>query len=437
MTDLQTLSEAKPSRQRDRALTFAILGCGARGQTFARWIAEHPAEGQVVAIAEPLEDRQTLVGDLCGVPVAKRFRSWTEVLDQPRMADVVINALMDQLHVASAVQALNLGYHMLLEKPMAVTLEDCIAIDRAQRANDRMVSVCHSLRYQATYREVKRLLDAGEIGTVVSVDQLEGVEPVHQAHSFVRGNWANESRSTFMLMAKSCHDIDVLLYLVGRDCLRVSSFGGLKHFTRASKPAGAPSRCSDGCPHEADCPYSALKSYAKGEGWGRYIGLDRLTQAERDEFVRTSPYGRCVYDTDNDVVDHQVVNFEFAGGATGTFTMTAFAPAGRKLRVHGTHGYIVADIEERKIELHRFWGPDARIQNIEVPAEEGGHGGGDSNVIASLVRAIREEDSSAVLTDTRESLRTHAIVFAAETARREHRVVEMADFSREMVNSEL
>jgi len=425
---LQTLTEAKRSQQRERALTFAILGCGARGQTFARWIAEHPAQGQVVAIAEPLEDRQTLIGDLCQVPISKRFPCWKELLAQPRMADVVVNTLMDQLHASSAVAALDLGYHMLLEKPMAVTLEDCIAIDRARRANDRTVSVCHSLRYQATYREVKRLLDAGEIGTVVSIDQLEGVDPVHQSHSFVRGNWAKESRATFMLMAKSCHDIDVLLYLVGRDCLRVSSFGGLTHFTRAAKPAGAPSRCSDGCPHEPDCPYSSLKSYAKGEGWGRYIGLDRLTQAERDEFVRTSPYGRCVYDTDNDVVDHQVVNFEFDGGATGTFTMTAFAPAGRQLRIHGTHGYISAHIDQRKIELHRFWGPDAGSRSIEVPEEQGGHGGGDDNVISSLIRAIREEDSTAILTNTTESLRTHIIVFAAETARREHRVVEIGEF---------
>jgi predicted dehydrogenase len=250
----QSQAETQTAEHPDRALTFAILGCGARGQTFARWIAEHPADGRVVAIAEPREDRQTLVGDLCQVPGAQRFSSWEEVLARPRMADVIVNTLMDQLHAPSAVKALELGYHMLLEKPMAVTLEDCISIDRAQRANDRMVSVCHSLRYQGTYREVKRLLDAGEIGTIVSIDQLEGVDPVHQSHSFVRGNWGNESRATFMLMAKSCHDVDVLLYLVGRDCLRVSSFGGLTHFVRAAKPPGAPARCSDGCPHETDCP---------------------------------------------------------------------------------------------------------------------------------------------------------------------------------------
>jgi predicted dehydrogenase len=336
-----------------------------------------------------------------------------------------MNTLMDQQHAAAGIAALDLGYHMLLEKPMAVTRADCAAIDAARRRNARIVSVCHSLRYHSTYREIKRLLDGGTLGQIVSIDQVEGVEPVHQSHSFVRGNWGNEARSTFMLLAKSCHDIDILMYLAGRECLRVSSFGGLMHFNRANQPAGAPDRCSDGCPHEPNCPYSALKVYGQGKSWGRYIGLDRLTQAKRDEFVRTSPYGLCVYATDNDVVDQQVVNFEFEGGATGTFTMTAFAPAGRHLRIHCTHGYIAADVDRRTIEVHRFWGPNAGREMIQLPSETGSHGGADDQIISTLVAAVRADDQSVILTGTDESLRTHSVAFAAETARREGRVVSV------------
>ena len=409
-------------------LSFAILGCGARGRCFSEWIAGHPEAARVVAVADPHRQRRDAIGDLHGVPSEMRFTSWTEVLARPKLADAVINTLMDRLHAPSSLQALGLGYHMLLEKPMAVTLEDCAAIDAARRRNGSIVTICHSLRYHPTYRHVKQLLDEGVIGRIASIDQLEGVDPVHQAHSFVRGNWGNESRSAFMLLTKSCHDIDILMYLVGRDCVRVSSFGGLAHFTRENRPAGAPDRCSDGCPHEADCPYSAMKVYGPGTGcWARYIGLDRLSQAERDEFLRFSPYGRCVYAADNDVVDHQVVNFEFEGGATGTFTMTAFAPSGRRLRIHGTHGYLSVDVDHHQIELHRFWGSSAGRQCIEVPAEAGSHGGGDDIVMECLIRAIRENDPSLVLTDTEESLRTHAVAFAAETARRERRVVEVAE----------
>jgi predicted dehydrogenase len=411
-------------------ITFAILGCGARGQGFSKWISEHPTEAKVVAVAEPLADRRNLVGDLHGIPESMRFESWEQLLVKPKLADAILLTLMDAQHIGAAVPALDLGYHMMLEKPMAISLDDCIAINDARERNQSVVSVCHSLRYQVTYRRVKSLIESNAIGKVISIDQLEGVEPVHQAHSFVRGNWGNESRSTFMLLAKSCHDIDILMHLVGKQCSRVSSFGRLSHFTRSQRPAGAPARCSDGCPHEEDCPYSAMKVYGQGKSWGGYIGLNRLTQAERDEFVRTSTYGRCVYDTDNDAVDHQVVSFEFEDGATGTFTMTAFAPAGRKLRVHGTHGCIIADVDNRKIELHRFWGPNAGIENIELAAQEGGHGGGDSNVMSSLIQAIRDNDPSLVLTGTDESLKTHAVAFAAELSRRERRTVELEELMK-------
>jgi predicted dehydrogenase len=420
----------KPLTRPSAPVTFAILGCGARGQSFSKWIESHPKEAKVLAVAEPLEDRRNLVGDLHGVPESMRFAAWEDLLAQPKLADAVILTLMDAQHVGAAVPALNVGYQMMLEKPMAISLDDCIAINDAAERNRSVVSVCHSLRYQITYRRVKEMIDSGTIGKVISIDQLEGVEPVHQAHSFVRGNWGNESRSTFMLLAKSCHDIDILMYLVGKECSRVSSFGRLSHFTRSQRPEGATARCSDGCPHEENCPYSALKVYGQGKSWGGYIGLNRLTQLQRDDFVKTSPYGRCVYDTDNDAVDHQVVSFEFDDGATGTFTMTAFAPAGRRLRVHGTHGYIEADVDNRKIELHRFWGPNSGCESIELAAQEGGHGGGDSNVMSSLVQAIRDHDPSAVLTGTKESLKTHAVAFAAELSRRERRTVELAELMK-------
>jgi predicted dehydrogenase len=414
----------------NKPVSFAILGCGARGQAAARWIAAHPPEATLVAVADPLPDRLSLIANNHNVPTENRFDDWKKLLARPRLADAVVLTLMDADHAAAAVPALDLGYDMLLEKPMAVTLEDCIAINDARIRNNSIVSVCHSLRYQITYRRVKAMIEANAIGKVMSIDQLEGVDPVHQAHSFVRGNWGNESRSTFMLLAKSCHDIDILIHLVGSNCTRVSSFGTLSHFTRSQRPAGAPPRCSDGCPHEENCPYSALKIYGQAQGWGKYIGLDRLTQAQRDEFVQTSPYGRCVYDTDNDAVDHQVVNFEFETGATGTFTMTAFAPAGRKLRVHGTHGFIQADIDNRKLEIHRFWGPNAGKETVELPAEDGGHGGGDANMLSNLVQAIRDKNPSVVLTGTEESLRTHAVAFAAEQSRRQRRTVELDELMK-------
>ncbi len=407
-----------------RPVTFALFGCGSRGRGVSDWIHRHPQSATLVALADPNADRRDLIGDRHGIPAELRFPSWEQLVARPKLADAVLNCTMDRMHAPTALAALNRGYHLMQEKPMAVTLADCVAIDDARRRNDRIATVCHSLRYQAVYREVKRLITSGAIGDVVSIDQLEAVDPVHQAHSFVRGNWGVEARSTFMLMGKSCHDVDILCYLVGSDCTKVSSFGRLSHFTKANQPAGAPHRCTDGCSVEANCPYSSLKMYVDGS-WGGFIGLNQKTHEQRVEFVKTTNFGVCVFDCDNDAVDHQVVNFEFASGATGTFTMTAFAKGGRQLRVHGTRGEIHTHIDDRRIRLRTFWEP-VKEEIIEVPEETGGHGGGDDRVMDTFIAAIQTNDPSKILTGTEESLKTHAATFAAELSRREGRTVDMA-----------
>ena len=406
-------------------VTFAFLACGARGQEAAEWIFQHRDRAKLLAVADPNVDRRDAVGDRHGIPADLRFDSWQAILDRPKLADAVHNATQDVMHSPSALKALELGYHMLLEKPMATTLAECIAIDAARRKYDRIVSVCHSLRYHAVYRQVKKMIADGDIGEVISIDQLEAVGPVHQSHSYVRGSWANESRSSFMLLTKSCHDMDIIIYLMGKDCSRVTSFGRLTHFTKANQPAGAPHRCTDGCPVESTCPYYSVRTYVDGV-WGQGIGLLKKSREERLEFVRTSKYGLCVYDTDNDVVDHQVVNFEFEGGATGTFTMTAFALGGRQLRVHGTHGELIADIDKREIHTRKFWVPN-QDQITILPEETGTHGGGDPHVLSALVDAIQHNDPSRVISGTETSLKTHAATFAAEIARREGRVVSVSE----------
>jgi predicted dehydrogenase len=413
-------------------LTFAILGCGGRGGAFSEILHQHPELGSVVAIAEPDPVRRKKTAELHKLPTDRVFTTWEDLVAKPKLADVMINTTMDQLHAPSSVPALNKGYHMLLEKPMATTLEDCVAIDSARAKNNRIVSICHSLRYNNTYAEIKRLLKEGAIGQIVSVDQLEGGEHTHQSHSFVRGNWGNQGRSTFMLMAKSCHDLDIIAYLVDKPCLRVSSFGALSYFRKENAPAGAPKRCTDGCPVEATCPYSTYKLYvaADDKAWfPSAAGMTGKTYEEKIEILKTGPYGRCVFHCDNDVVDHQVVNFEFENQITGTFTMTAFTQlGGRHIRIHGTHGHLKASPESGSIDIWRF--SDGRHDHIEMSKLTGSHGGGDLRTLQNIVRAIRANDPNAVLTTTTESLASHKIVFAAEKSRLEKRVVELSELQK-------
>jgi predicted dehydrogenase len=411
-----------------QSFTFAVLGAGGRGHGFSNWLKQNPDAGRVVAVAEPNAERRQKIVEMHGIPAEMQFERWEDLVARPKLADVIINTTMDRLHAPSAVPALQKGYHMLLEKPMATTLEDCVAIDRARRENNRIVSVCHSLRYHVVFTEVKRLLDSGAIGRLLCLDQMEAVEHIHQSHSFVRGNWANESRSTFMLMSKSCHDVDIIAYLVGKPCQRVSSFGDLSYFRKENAPAGAPKMCTDGCPAETDCPYSIFKVYLSPRPhWGAWAAnVVGKPFEEQLRIMKNSPYGRCAFQCDNDVVDHQVVSFEFDGQVTATFTMTAFTPfGGRFVRLHGTHGYIQTATDRNEIDLYRF--KDGQHDHISIPPQMGGHGGADDTVMRKLLHALRTNDPSAVLTTTAESLATHKIAFAAEKARREKRVVEVAE----------
>ncbi len=420
------------SGESTRDLTFALAGAGNRGQMFAEWVKANVCSGGVKAVAEPDPRRRALISEMHGIPSDRQFSSWQSMLSQPKLADILLNTTMDRDHVDSAIEGMRAGYHMLLEKPMATTLADCAKINAVRRETNRIVSICHSLRYHPVYTEVRRIIRSGLIGEIVCLDQLEAVELVHQSHSFVRGNWGNEERSAFMLLAKSCHDLDIIADLVDRTCQKVHSFGSLTYFRPENQPVGAPDRCVDGCPVEVSCPFFAVRLYGQGTGWGAAAGFAGLSHEESRELLKTSPFGKCVFKTDNDVVDHQVVSMEFEGGVNATFTMTAFTPTGgRRLRVHGTKGYLEAAVDDNTIDLWEFW-HNNKQSRITVSESVGSHGGADSIVMQSLTSAVAMGDPTSVLTGTYESLRSHAVVFAAERSRLEGRLVPVSEVLEEV-----
>lgn len=415
----------------DQPVRLLIAGAGNRGQGYARWCEEHPHRARVVAVAEPIDSRRALLAARHGIPPENVFRCWSEAAAVPRLADAVVIATQDAMHEAPAVAFAGLGYHLLLEKPMAPTLAACHAIAAAVERAGVMMAVCHVLRYTAYTRQLKALLDEGAVGEIVSVQHLEPVGYWHQAHSFVRGNWRNERASTFMLMAKSCHDIDWLLHVIGRDCTAVSSFGSLRHFRADQRPAGAADRCLD-CAVEASCAYSARKIYLgflrKGvKGWPLEVLTEDVSEAGVVAALRDGPYGRCVYACDNDVVDHQVVNFEFDGGGTAAFTMTAFCEAaGRVTRIFGTRGELTGD--SRTLKVRDFLTDQERVIDTQAGNQsiQGGHGGGDGGIMDAFTAAVSERRPEHILSGVAVSLRSHELVFAAERARREARVVRLA-----------
>jgi predicted dehydrogenase len=403
-------------------ITYAVLGAGDRGSAYAAWVAAHPEQAGVVAVAEPHEHRRNAVAHQHGIPPERVFNTWQELAQLPRLADAAIVATQDFDHVAPAISLARKGYHLLVEKPLAPTEQECRTLVGAVADAGVLFAVCHVLRYRPYTTLLKQVLDSGRIGTVQSVQHLEPVGYWHYAHAFVRGNWRRSDRASFMLLAKSCHDIDWLRHVVGRPIRRVSSFGSLNHFTKENQPPGAAERCLD-CAVEASCAYSAPRLYlgmvrAGDTGWPVSVLVDEVTEESVRAALRDGPYGRCAYTCDNDVVDHQVVSMEFAGGVTATFTMTGFTPhADRRTQIFGTRGFIDGDGD--RLSVFDF----VSGQTEEVSASSlgsdaaAGHGGGDAGLMEAFTTAVATGDGSSILSGPAESLETHLAVFAAERAR--------------------
>lgn len=419
--------------------TLMIVGAGDRGALFARLARETSPPARVVAVAEPRRvHRQRLARDH-GIPPERTFSDWSRAAAAGRQADAVVIATPDSCHTAPALALIDQGYQVLLEKPMAPTPRECRQIVEAARRAGVILGVGHVLRYTDATQRLKALIDGGAIGEVMAVQRLEPIGYFHYAHSYVRGSWRREDRASFALLTKSCHDLDWLRYILGRPCRQVSSFGQLRHFRAADRPAGAADRCLD-CSIEPTCPYSARKIYLervrRGEtGWPVSVVADEPSVESIREALRRGPYGRCVWACDNDVVDTQVVNLAFDDGRLATFIMTAFTPLeGRRTTVFGTRGQLRSD--GRYIEHFDFL--TDRTTTTDTLAEDhhrlGGHGGGDGRMLAAFVRAVASRDPSLILSGPAETLESHLMVFAAEASRRQGRVVDLKRFEAELTS---
>ena len=405
-----------------KQITAVVLGAGSRGEIYGSYALAYPEELKILAVAEPKADRREKFAKEHGIPEENRFASWKDLLEKPKLADAAFVCTLDDTHLEPALLALEKGYHILLEKPMSNKEAECIAIEEAAAKAGKTLAVCHVLRYTPFYQTIKGLIDGGAIGEITALSQIENVAYWHQAHSFVRGNWRNSGETSPMILQKSCHDMDILLWLAGKNCKKVSSFGSLRHFTPENAPAGAPQRCLDGCPHAQECLYYAPKLYLTGKtDWPVDVLTTDLTSEGITKALREGPYGRCVYHCDNDVVDRQVVNLELEDGVVCSFVMSAFtANSTRQLKILGTKGHIQADMSKREIWLWPFGG-----SAYQVPMEEttSGHGGGDYGLMRDFLHVLREGGESR--SSARQSLQSHLICFAAEKSRLEGRIVEL------------
>lgn len=394
-----------------RKLTMAVLGFGQRGIVFSNVAKAYPEEIVLVAACESNQTKHDMIKTQYGLDSNAIYSDFNRFITAGNLADILVISTMDQDHYNHAIQALYAGYDILLEKPIALNKTDIFEIKTLANRLNRKVAVAHVLRYTHFYNEIKKLIDQGVLGSIAILHQTENVGYLHYAHSFVRGNWHNSNTSSPMILAKSCHDIDIIRYLVGKRVEAISSFGSLHYFKKDSMPSGAAKHCVD-C--KVECPFNAVKFYQDNPTWMAVFSLEKDVIKVLSN--QTLNYGRCVYDMDNNVVDHQILNMQFEDGSTASFTMTAFSyETHRRIEIKGTKAELVGDLEENLITVMPYGKEPFTVDIKTLTDDLSYHSGGDKNLLIDFVRAVR--DHTPFLTDINYSVESHYLAFDAETSR--------------------
>ncbi len=424
-----------------KQFTTAIVGLGARGLgTYAPFSLKFPETMKIVAVADTDKSRVNSAREKFGIDKAMCFDSAEEFLKQPKLADLLILATQDRQHFSQAEKALLIGYDILLEKPVSTDLSECVRLKELAEASGRQVIVCHVLRYTMFYRVMKEILDNKRLGNIVSVQAIENVGYWHQAHSFVRGNWRDKESTSPMILQKCCHDFDIISWLIGKRCLKLSSFGSLKYFKKDNAPAGSEDYCVNAGECRKNCPYDAVKIYLDdaemgfnngNDGWPVNILSHKPDSESLNKALTSGPYGRCVFRCDNNVVDHQVVSMQYENEITASFTMSGFTPViSRQIKVMCEQGELDGDMYTNLITVTPF-GKTPEITDInKLTSDLSGHSGGDNEMMRQTFEML-ENGSGGSLSSIADSIHSHVIAFAAEESRlRGGECIDIARFEK-------
>lgn len=430
--------------------TCAILGYGDRSSKYSKYALDYPEELEVVAVIDVAKHKLEKAKKLFGLNDEKLFYSLDDFLAKDIKCDFVINGTMDSLHYETSIKLLNKGYNLLLEKPITANVNELLEIQNLANKNNLKVVVCHVLRYTMFYSKIKEVIASGAIGKIVNIQMNEHVWHGHFINAYVRGKWRNEKVcGSGLLLAKCCHDTDLLCWLNSdTEPTSVSSFGSRSLYTPKNAPEGSTEYCYN-CPNKNECVFNAMDFELKKDYCPQYtwLGVNKtisdITEEEKIDFLKKDTYGKCVYKTDMDIVDRQCVSVEYANGSIATLNMIGGATiAGRHIHIIGEMGEIVGYIEENKFIVRKFFACDREEQlkqNQEVydldkiyvldakDQSVSGHYGGDFFIMKDLLKLLRGEKNSLSTTDINDSVKGHMLCYAAETARKEKRVVSLAE----------
>lgn len=424
-------------------LKISVLGLGSRGKNYGTHFAKR-SDVQITAVCDKYQSKIDKIKKLWNVPEDKCFTDEDKFFALGKVADCMLIATQDRDHYKHAMKALKLGYDLLLEKPLSPDIEECLDIEEYARKNGRRVLVCHVLRYANYYRKIQQIIQSGVLGEIELIKHDENISYWHFCHSYVRGNWRKEEETSPMLLAKCCHDMDLMYWFTGSKCKSLNSYGDLTYFNAQHKPEGAKDNCFD-CPHRMTCNFEVEHQYLGrkkliGRGkkkflWGTYAFCtsskkkDILNALKNDE--RASQWARCVFACDNNVVDCQTVNMLMENGTKIVLTANAFNEQDyRHTEIRGSKGVLIADDRGSIIRLNLFGQKPKKIIVNIIPVIKG-HYGGDEGIVKATVGMLTDNhDPDMQYTWIKDTIESHRIVQAAELSRHEGgRTVDMSEIS--------
>lgn len=412
----------------DNPVTAIVLGAGNRGNVYGRYAVAFPKDVKMVGVAEPIAFRNERFSKTHSIEEKNRFKTWEDVFAVPKFADAIIISTPDYLHYGPALKALEMGYHILLEKPIAPTLQECLNILAAAKKSKSIIAVCHVLRYTTYFRKLKEICESGKLGTMMSINHLEGIEFAHMAHSYVRGNWYDSTKTNPIILAKSCHDLDIMRWLVTKPAKTVAAYGNLKWFKAENAPANSADRCVD-CKVERDCQFSAIKIYYEQRQRVRVLDVpeDSATQGPAIlERLKTSDYGRCVYKMPNNQPDHYTSIFQFENDVLATFGLEAFtAWEARKTRIMFSFGEVVGDNDTIEVTDFRTKETTKWKDSEQSSFNNSGHGGGDFGLMQNFVQAVAQKNPALMTSTIDASIESHVMGFKAEESRKNGKSMEI------------
>lgn len=406
-------------------MKVAVVGCGNRGhEAYAKELVQYEGVEIVAALDwdQRKLDKVKKEFNISDEYIFKDEKDFFDKLEKEKFADTIIIATYDREHYDITMKALDMNLNILLEKPISPIREEVLNIANKAKGYEKVFMICHVLRYSPFFRKIKELIDEGAIGELININHNENIGYFHFAHSFVRGNWRNSVESSPLILQKSCHDMDILLYLTGKMPKSISAYGSLTYFKEENQPEGAADRCLS-CKYQDSCIFSVKDFYTIGRGRGWRAVVDpKITDESLKKALEEGPYGRCVFKSDNDVCDHQSIAIQFEDEVSATFNLSAFAKdVHRNIKIQGTKGEIIADDLTQEIRVNVFGKDEDRL--FKVNNMFGGHGGSDRAIIKAFYDACNGSVDE-VKTGAMESLASHLMCFDAEKSRKEKLMVE-------------